>query len=98
MRKFYTVLLLCVLLGFGMSVVISAEDVPDTAYDESESLLYEGVPVFSVALHQSARSPQLGRIVPIDSCPAGRNDEVRIERTAHPIFDSLIILDQTLRC
>jgi hypothetical protein len=36
-----------VLLGFGVSLAVPAEDVPETPYDESEALPYEGTPVFS---------------------------------------------------
>ena len=49
MRKPCSILLLCVLLGFGVSLAVPAEDVPETAYDESEALPYEGTPVFSIA-------------------------------------------------
>jgi di/tricarboxylate transporter len=48
MRRRRFVLVLFVLLAFGVSLVVPAEDVPETAYDESEALPYEGAPVFSI--------------------------------------------------
>jgi hypothetical protein len=38
MRKPCSIFLFCVLLGFDVSVVVPAEDVPETAYDESGAL------------------------------------------------------------
>ena len=49
MRRRCSILVLFVLLVFGASVVVPAEDVPETAYDESEALPYESVPLFSIA-------------------------------------------------
>jgi len=49
MRKPRSVLVLLLLLVFNVSVVVPAEDVPETPYDESEALPYEGTPVFSIA-------------------------------------------------
>jgi hypothetical protein len=50
MRRSSSILILCVLLGFGVSLAVPAEDVPETAYDESEGLPYEGTPLFSVVV------------------------------------------------
>jgi hypothetical protein len=50
MSKPCSIFILCLLLGFGMSVAVPAEDVPETAYDESEGLLYEGTPLFSIVM------------------------------------------------
>jgi hypothetical protein len=36
-------------LTLGLSVGFAAEDVPETAYDESETAPYEGTPLFSIA-------------------------------------------------
>jgi len=47
MRRPCSILVLFVLLTFGVSLAVPAEDVPETAYDESEALPYEGTPVFS---------------------------------------------------
>jgi hypothetical protein len=50
MRRCCSILVLCVLLGFGVSLAVLAEDVPETAYDESEGLPYEGTPLFSIVV------------------------------------------------
>jgi hypothetical protein len=50
MRRPCSVLVLCVLLGFGVSLAVPAEDVSGTAYDESEALPYEGTPLFSIVV------------------------------------------------
>jgi hypothetical protein len=42
-----------------VSLAVPAEDVPETAYDESEGLPYEGTPLFSIVLSPlSARTTQ----------------------------------------
>ena len=49
------------LLGFGVCLVVPAEDVPETAYDESEGLPFEGTPLFSsVVPLVTARTTQAG--------------------------------------
>jgi hypothetical protein len=50
MRRPCSLLILFVLLGFGVSLAVPAEDVPETAYDESEALPYEGIPLFSIVV------------------------------------------------
>jgi hypothetical protein len=54
MRMPCSILVLCVLLGFGVSLAVAAEDVPETAYDESEELPYEGTPLFSIVVPLAA--------------------------------------------
>ena len=54
MRRPCSILVLCVLLGFGVSLAVSAEDVLETAYDESEGLPYEGTPLFSIVVSPAA--------------------------------------------
>ena len=54
MRRPCFVLILFVLLGFGVSLAVPAEDVPETAYDESEALPYEGTPLFSIVVPLAA--------------------------------------------
>ena len=45
----------------GVSLGLPAEDVLDAVYDESESLLYEAVPLLSIAVSPlSARTTQTG--------------------------------------
>jgi hypothetical protein len=50
MRRRSSILIFCVLLGFGVSLAVPAEDVPETVYDESEALPYESTPVFSTVV------------------------------------------------
>ena len=50
MRRPCSILILFVLLGFGVPLAVPAEDVPETAYDESEGLPYEGTPLFSIVV------------------------------------------------
>ena len=50
MRKASSILVLFVLLAFGASLAVPAEDVPETAYDESEGLPCEGTPLFSIVV------------------------------------------------
>jgi hypothetical protein len=50
MRRRCSILVFCVLLGFGVCLAVPAEDVPETAYDESEGLPYEGTPLFSIVV------------------------------------------------
>jgi hypothetical protein len=59
MGRSFFILILFVLLGFSLSLTVPAEDVPETVYDESEGLPYEGTPLFSiVAPLAAARTTQ----------------------------------------
>ena len=102
MRKPRSVVVILLLLVFGVSVVLPAEDVPETPYDESEALPYEMPPPLSGDLAQeSAPTFQVVPIVPSDlfSTPKQASSQAgRRELAAHPRSNSLIILDQTLRC
>jgi hypothetical protein len=48
MMKPRSALVFLLLLGIGVSLAVCAEDLPETAYDESEGLPYEGTPPFSI--------------------------------------------------
>ena len=63
MRKSRSVLTLIVLLVFGFSLAVPAEDVPETAYDESETLLYLGVSPFSIVVPSSASPKTTQRLL-----------------------------------
>ena len=54
MRKPRFALLFFVLLVFGLSLAVPAEDLPETAYDESEGLPYASTPLFSDVISQAA--------------------------------------------
>jgi hypothetical protein len=102
MRKASSILVLFVLLAFGASLAVPAEDVPETAYDESESLPYEMTPPLSGDLVQKS-APTL-QVVPIVPSSLFSTPKHALGRAgyrglaAHHIPDSLIILDHSLRC
>lgn len=102
MRKLRSILVLFVALVLYISLASPAEDLPETAYDESEVLPYECTPLFSgVAMQQYARAPQsapesshtylalLGSN--FELCPSHRGQP-------HLLFDYLTILNHALRC
>jgi len=103
MRALWPVLIFFVLLGFGVSLAVPVEDAPDTAYDESELLPYEGVPLFSIVVPQTP-----GRIAEAERscdsllrfnslakrCKRCRENNPR----SHRVSDSLPILNHSLRC
>jgi hypothetical protein len=102
MRVLRSALVLLATFALNVSFAIPAEDVPETAYDESESLPYEMAPLFSADLVQES-SPILQFV------PTGLGELVSAPRhalglaewrelAAHHISGSLIILDHTLRC
>ena len=103
MRRPCSILVLCVLLGFGVSLAVPAEDLPETAYDESEALPYEGTPVFSFVVPQAS-----ARIAKAElSCDSllrfnslTKRCQRRRENNAgwHRVSDSLTILNHSLRC
>jgi hypothetical protein len=43
-----------IILALGLPLGFLPEDVPETAYDESEALPYEGTPLFSIVVVQVA--------------------------------------------
>jgi hypothetical protein len=99
MRKPRSALALLLLLGFSVSFSVPAEDVPETAHDESESLPYEMTPLASIMVNESV---QALRSLP-GSLPAPRRAAThsafpaeREELAAHPI--SSLILNHALRC
>jgi hypothetical protein len=96
MKVFRFALVLLASLALSVSFVIPAEDLLETAYDESEALPYECTPSFFITQHESALAPRL---------PAQFQREAKrkvlaqpLEREAHSICDSVTILDHSLRC
>jgi hypothetical protein len=96
MRKPRSALALLLLLGLGVFLVVPAEDVPETPYDESESLPYEDTPVFSIGIPLlSARTTEAVR------SPFRQRGEVRADRSEQPVgslVDRLVSLGHPLRC
>ena len=93
MRRPCSILILCVLVGFGVSLAVPAEDVPETAYDESEGLPYEGTPLFSIvvplvaarttqavpsSLHPRLGAPSLFALARVRDTNANRATDTRI--------------------
>jgi len=99
MRVLSIGLVLLATFVLSVSFAVPAEDVPETPYDESESLPYEitqalsGGPVqeSNVAVWSAPR--QLISTPGFALCDASCR-----ELPAHLIFDSLVILDHDLRC
>ena len=102
MRRPFSILVLCVLLSFGASLAAPSEDVPETAYDESEPLPLQGIPLFSIVLPRaSARiaKTELNRDFLLDfsltkRCKCRRDNDAR----SHCIACSLTIFNRSLRC
>ena len=66
MTKSRPALVLLIAVVLGVSVAVPAEDVPETAYDESESLPYESTSVFSSAVPKAvAQAPAVRNRVPL---------------------------------
>jgi hypothetical protein len=84
-----------------LSFAVPAEDLPETAYDESETLPYEMTATLSAVVQESALTLQALPVFPSDLFSASRHASCRAgcrERAAHPIADSLVVLDRLLRC
>jgi hypothetical protein len=105
MRRPGSILVLCLFLAFGVSLVVPAENVPETAYDESEALPYEGTPLFSIVVPQpSARIAKAKAELSCDSllrfnsltkrCKGRRENNGR----SPCVPNSLTILNHSLRC
>jgi len=99
MRKPRSILVLLLLLAFGVSLAVPPDDMPETTYDESETLPYEGTPQFSmVALQAPAR---MGRTEP--RCGSNwltepRNRRLESNARSHWIPDSLTVLNHSFLC
>jgi len=98
MRFLRSALVLLAAFALSLSFAVPIEDVPETSYNESEALPYEGTPPFSIMQQESALASRL------ESSPQLQREAKRemlaepSECEAHPICDSVIILDHSLRC
>ena len=85
-----------------LSFAVPGEDLPETAYDESEAMPYEGTAVFSLALGespcaiQSAPPVNLFHLNPLSK--AAKVSSRPGQRSAHPMFPSISLLGHLLRC
>ena len=103
MRRRSSILVLFVLLGFGLSLAVPAEDVPETAYDESEALPFEDTPAVSIAVPETVTQapkerPRASRFRLGSLRRPGAQHLDHVTGWAYPISDSLTILDQSFRC
>lgn len=97
MRVLRSALVLLAAFALSLSFAVPVEDVPETSYDESEALPYESTPPFSLMQQESTLAPRLE--FPRQFHEAKREMLAESsEREAHPICDSVIILDHSLRC
>lgn len=97
------VLLLLLLLGLGVSLAVPVEDVPETPYDESETLPYENTPVFSITVTQASgriakAELNCGSLLHFDSLMKRCNGRRENDRRLHRLSDSLTIRNRSLRC
>jgi len=103
MRKQRFFLIFLVVLGFGVSLAVPAEDDPETSYDESEALPYEGTPLFSITLPQaSARiaRDESGCGSPFRFKPSAERRKCSRENytESYCVPVSLTIINHSLRC
>ena len=102
MRVLRSALVVLATFALSVSFAVSAEDLPETSYDESESLPYEMTPPLSGDLAQeSAPTLHVATTVPssLFSTPKHASGRAGYRGlAAHHIPDSLIILDHSLRC
>ncbi len=101
MRLFRGAFLLLVTSIVSVSFVLSAEDLPETTYDESESMPFKSSPVVSVGpREETAPIPQLHTLRFChrhqENMSAHRPERGTAE--AHRLFRSIPILDHALRC
>ena len=71
MRRPFSIFILFVLLGFGVSLAVPAEDVAESGYDESETLPYESTPPVSIVVPLRAARTTL---VPLRFLPSKLGD------------------------
>jgi hypothetical protein len=96
-------IVLLLILCFGVSQAVSVEDVPETAYDESETLPYEAAPVYSIPVTQLlARTAKDGlkHSASLHFNSWMKQDKHPLEKIAlsHSVPDSTTILNHSLRC
>jgi hypothetical protein len=88
-----------VLLGFGVSLIAPAEDVPETAYDESETLPYVSTSIVSIAASKVAPAPSGWSVVAVFQLASFKAVGSQHQASSpYPIGDSFTILDRSLRC
>jgi hypothetical protein len=103
-RKLRSAFVLLLTIVLGLSLVALPEDVPETAFDESETQPYENTPLFSIVVTQAAAwaaEDGLTCVSPLRFAALTERCECHLPYArvrAHPDSDSLTILDCSLRC
>ena len=103
MKRRHSAIVFFVILTLGMSLAVPAEDLPETAFDESETLPYESTPSFAQVHDRNCRQVhfRLTRVSRPSVCSAPRHPKRRTEHNPLPVpatEDFLIILDHSFRC
>jgi hypothetical protein len=103
MRKFRSILVLCALLDFGVSLVVPAADVSETAFDESETLPYLTTSMYSIVVPKAIVAwPAVQALVPPNRLGSlrrlGEQSSDRGTGRAYLLCDSLALLEHSLRC
>jgi hypothetical protein len=103
MKKPGFIFVLFVLLAFGVCLAVPAEDLPETAYDESEGLPYEPTPLLSAVVVQASAQmtkaePRCDSLVGFDSLTKRCKRRPENDARSHWVPDSLTILHHSLRC
>ena len=104
MTKSPFVVVFLMVLTLGLSVGFATEDVPETAYDESETPSYDGTPPFSIVVVQVAtRAAEDGPACVSPVRFAFLNGRCKRylpygPRPVHPHLDFSAIFDCSFRC
>jgi len=99
MREPSWVLAVFLVLGFGVYLVVPAEDVPETPYDESETVPYESAPLFLIVMplaaaritHSELTPLHHKTVAPLLSTPA-RVRETAAHRSAGRALSALLCM------
>jgi len=100
--RFAIIFLVSVTLGLFLAVPMP--DLPETAFDESDTPPYESTPLFSSVVFKPSTQPAyptrpsgpLVRVAFTSACR--RNRAAYCAWPAHPMSDPLIVFDHVLRC
>ena len=103
MRRPCSALILFVLLGFALSLEVPAEDMPETPYDESETLPYEVTPLLSNVAPQASSRPAdeelgCGYMLCFNSLTQRCRHTYESRPQSHCVHDSLTMVNRSLRC
>jgi len=98
MRVVRFTLVLLTAVALSLSFALPAEDVLETAYDESEALPYESTPPYFVMQDRPTLAPALEFLFQVRREPKGEMPAERLDLDAYLACKSLIVLDHSFRC